>query len=58
MVLQELYDKRKQLIDTGYDLESDEVLEVEHQISNAEYLPSFEEVIEAISSGRMKSIFS
>lgn len=52
-----LYDLRSKLIESGYDLESDEVLSVEDKINEIEVLPTFDEVIQMISSGRMVSVF-
>lgn len=53
----DLYRLRNELIDNGFELDSIEVLNVEKEIDEIEVLPTFDEVIEMISSGRMVSVF-
>lgn len=56
--IDDLYKQRKELLDNGHEWDSHEVSAIEKQIEDVEILPSFEEVLDMIASGRMKSIFA
>lgn len=57
--LNELYARRNYLIEVENRciIDDIEVMDIERKISELEYLPSFEEVVNMLSDGRMKSIF-
>lgn len=55
--IENLYKLRTKLLQDGLHWMSDEILEVENEIDKIEELPSFDEVIKMISTGRMKSVF-
>lgn len=57
LALEKLYSRRENLLKEGYDFLSDEIESVEKEILEMEYLPDFEEVIEMISTGKMRSVF-
>ena len=59
-MLKDLYDRRTYLIESEgkCPCSDEEILSIEEEIFKLEYLPSFDEVIDMISTGRMKSIFA
>lgn len=54
--LNDLYKERKLLLSNGASLDSYRIEQIERQIEEIESLPSFEDVIQMIICGRMKSL--
>lgn len=55
--LNDLYKERKLLLTKGFSLDSYRIEQIERQIEDIENLPSFEDIIQMIICGKMKSIF-